>query len=339
VTLHQSDNAPNAGGLLVAPMKGFEEVLAHPTGFKNVANGRDQIAYWQMIPPEGYKALGICFTANFKKMPQKENYWCVKDNNAYLESAASAHAWSDKGTGFGDDMNLIEPAQNSTAQTASDELLLTPPTFLWAPSPGDAYVLRLKKCKIDFPETTPEMPETYRKRPQDKQTLVAGFKGLQVLPWVAVPNLPGSAAKPFFFLSIREFWSCTGTKNTGSFPEEWTAEYKVGTEKKQSSELQQKTGITLSAEAGGEAYGLSVKLSATFTEEMGTTTSTASSKQTEEDKKRTYQVPANTILANWQRIRTIDVYNTSADRVSRAEFGYDDAFKTEFPIPPKQASN
>src|SRR5262249_134169 len=65
------------GTFLLAPLPGKESALAHPTAFQNLANGHadeGKVAYWAMLPPTDYRALGICVTDHWSNQPDPENY-------------------------------------------------------------------------------------------------------------------------------------------------------------------------------------------------------------------------------------------------------------------------
>ena len=183
-TLHQSECGPQSGGLLLAPAPGFESALAHPVGFKNVANAKSvdesRVSYWNMIPSPNYVPLGICCTDKYTHSPSKESYWCVHED--YVAHAGSAAFWSDRGTGFMDSMNLLTVTAPTVEQVNPPNILLVPPTIISGTAPLDSYVLRLDKCYLDIPESTAEAP-----KPDPKAVtgniLPPGLERVQVLPW------------------------------------------------------------------------------------------------------------------------------------------------------------
>jgi len=321
-TLHQSECGPQSGGLLLAPAPGFESALAHPVGFKNVANakgvGESRLSYWNLIPPPHYVPLGICFTDKYTNGPNKESYWCVHED--YVTRTGSAAFWSDRGTGFMDDMNLATVVAPSVEQVNPPNILLVPPTVLSTRAPIDTYVLRLDKCYLDFPESAAEAP-----KPDPKAVtghiLSPGLERVQVLPWVAMANLPGAAAadSPLFFIAIKQYWRCIETDNLAG---DRTITITSGIEESQSRQFRDKTGIELGAEVGAAAGGVSAKFTASYSRELEVTTNNASTKRYELREERRFTVPDGQTTAFWQRVGGIFIYNSSGDIVASAEMRY-----------------
>jgi hypothetical protein len=322
--VRKEDETFPRGTFLLAPMPGKESSLAHPTAFQNLANGHADegtAAYWAMLPPADYRALGICVTDHWSHPPDPKNYWCVHKD--HVRSTGTDQYWRvfDYDISalllWGDDCSLNMSASPSVKSVDEEFMLLVPPTALAVQNPGNqGYLLRVRKAYLDYPANAAQRPG------QDTDgvegtSLSPGAKRIAILPWSAFANMTAEE-DPFLFLVMRDYWTCLGSDSEKKFT------LKIGTEQTESREFHDKTTIVLSSEAGIEAGGASAKFSASFTHEFEVTTSSSSKDTTEITIEFPIKVPADKTAIFWQRQGRLSLLNSSGDAVANAGFKYQD---------------
>jgi hypothetical protein len=316
------------GTFLLAPLPGKESALAHPTAFQNLANGHadeGKVAYWAMLPPADYRALGICVTDHWSNQPHPENYWCIHKD--HVHSTGTSAYWVSSNNPFfpqlglqGDDCSLKVPASPAVKSVAEGYMLLVPPTALAVQSPGNqGYLLRVRKAHLDYPAHAAQRPQPDTDGVEGT-SLTPGVKRIAILPWSAIANMKADE-DPFLFLVMQDHWTCVGTDG---FPGEKEITLKFGTEQAQSREFRDKTTIVLSSEAGIEAGGVSAKFSASFTHEFEVTTSSSSKDTTEATIGFKITVPENKVAVFWQRQGQLSLRDCSGDVIAEAGFKYQD---------------
>ena len=84
----------------------MEGLLKPPVGYNLMWNdkgsgGRQDVSFWQVIPPAGYVALGDVAYAGYNKPPSDftNKYACIRQDLVALANLSDQPVWTDKGSG------------------------------------------------------------------------------------------------------------------------------------------------------------------------------------------------------------------------------------------------
>jgi len=322
--------------LLVKPMPGHEDALAHPTGFTWILDdhksGNDaDVDYWWPIAPNGYSAVGIALT-NSGNPPDPAKYWCVK--NTYLQSAPTQPAWNDSGSHWSHNGDLSVPVLSARQQSPGPSLLLAPTTFLSDEGGGGnySYVLVLQKCMLPVSGSGAPDP-VYSPNNTQGTTTGMGVGQVAVVPCTTMSD-PNRGVKPadspFYYLASQPFWQCLGSYSTpagGSFSQSVT----IGTSQEQSTSVQNTTSLTIGAEVGVEAGPVSASMSVSYTNEMSVTVDTRAGSHSEVTDSIILNLPSANISQIWQRATNLEVYRTNGSTLVGASYGNSDLRVTQSP--------
>jgi hypothetical protein len=115
--------APGSDPAALAPPTGFAWLL-DDKGSGNFQN----LNYWLPIAPDGYRAMGVCFTNG--DVPDVSSYWCVAER--YCVPCEQSSYWSDSGQGFAHhDGSLARPSLPQAAPGVT-----VPTTFISSGGPA-----------------------------------------------------------------------------------------------------------------------------------------------------------------------------------------------------------
>lgn len=242
-------------------------VLAHPTGFTWVLDDHDSgnsrdLHYWWPIAPEGYTAVGLCFT-NSSAQPDPSHYWCVK--NEYVTNASPAVFWSDKGSHWSHNGSLTN-ATLPASTSISKQIALAPTTVCSAEAGQAPAFLTVDQCIIKTSLPAPD--PVYDPSSHSGSSTALGVADIAVVPYTGIAD-PGysqqSLNSPFYYVANESAWLCLG-----SYPSSEGGVYKmdmvVGSSQTDSSSFNNATSLTVGAEVGIEFEGLSSKISTSYTE-------------------------------------------------------------------------
>lgn len=317
--------------MLIAPVQGHEDAVAHPTGFEWIldlddkgSGNQDDLTYFWPQAPDGYQALGLCVGVN-GQAPVPGDYWCIR--NDYLQSIPTEELWTDAGQGWtGHNGDLSTPSLANVLP--GRDLMLAPTTILsdqyrenHRGNPG-SYCLVLEKLLLPVPGAAgapaPECAPDYGEGTETVQ----GLGKVAVLPCLVVddPATRGDpSSSPFYYLAAQPYWVCTG-----SFPSQdrglHTKKCTVGTSQDAAAAFRAATSLAVGADTGVQAAPLSPKISVSYTREMqvspATTTGTGSRTSTRVE---LHLEPADRILI-WQKQTDFLVYRTGGDVLSQVTY-------------------
>jgi hypothetical protein len=306
----------NRGALLFKASK--DGALAHPIGFiwllddKHSGNSHD-IHYWLPVPPEGYSALGICFSGTGSQQPDVNNYWCVR--NDYLREIGKADYWSDSGQNWGShNGNLLRPVlTQSQLNTPTEEVLIVPTTYFNVEGPQiPAKALVARQLYLTVEEVPRTLP-TFDPQNGEGTVTPVGLGKVAVLPYTAIAdgNTPMKPKdSPFYYLACEPFYHCNESLPTpagGSIERSFS----MGTSVTDSRSFKDETSISVGANAGINVDGFSSGITTTFTHTFSIETAHSETNQTEVTEKITLNFPSQPITQVWQRMKRIALYRTS----------------------------
>ena len=323
-TINNADR-DQAAVMLVAPMTGHTDnagrpLLAHPTDFEWIlddkhSDNKVDIAYFWPTAPEGYEAVGICVGFGGAK-PSTENYWCV--SKELLQSVSTAGFWSDAGQGWkshNGDLNVPNLANQMPGDLKHD-LLLAPTTFLSVEKGGN-----LGRCLVISKPmlagiTIPVLKPVYNEQTQEDDETDAGLVSVAVLPCTVIddPNRESSPlTDPFYYLSSEPYWKCLKQLPSSSGDTVWSSDVTVGTVGTESTSFQETSSLTIGAETGVEAAGVSAKISVSYTDEMQVGTSSTKEHSSQGTTGESVPLkPASEVFFIWQEWTSIVLYRTGA---------------------------
>lgn len=319
--------------MLVAPLPGREDKLAHPVRLDRIlsdagsGNANDVDYFWPVAPP-GFQALGICVGFNGAS-PNPDNYWCV--SNDILQDVPERGYWSDAGTGWKANGSLN--VADLTSVTSQDNLMLAPTTFL-SVQQGGARARCLVLDKLLLPGAHFAAPEpAYDGQTSQGDETAPGLASVAVVPCNVVADsssASGPKSSPFYYLASEPYWHCTrglSSPEGGSYKESVT----VGTSTQKSQGFQNTTSLTVGAEVGVEADVFSASMSVSYTQEMQVSVATSDEHSTEVNRTVELNLPKARRVFIWQARTNIVAYRTQGSRdkgptvLSIAPFAKDDA--------------
>lgn len=315
--------------MLVAAMPGEKandgrDLLAHPTGFEWILDdkhsGNDHsVTYFWPTAPDGYEAVGICFGFD-GATPDVNDYWCV--HKQLLQSVPTQAVWGDGGQGWASHNGDLQTV-NLLTQVSPDQdnlLLLAPTTFLSVEKGGNlGRSLILGKAVL--PDSSVPVPDpAFYDNCQENDTTEPGMVAPVVLPCTVVSDANQNSTPltdPFYYLASEPYWECL-LRLPAEKATAWSQKLTVGTSKSSSKSFQETSSLTVGAESGVEAEGLSAKISVSFTNEtqIGTVDSTDSSTSVEVDVQ--LDLPTAKLVFIWREKTDLVLYRTSGSTSSGA---------------------
>ncbi|ACL42430.1 hypothetical protein Achl_4479 (plasmid) [Pseudarthrobacter chlorophenolicus A6] len=326
-TINNADPG-RAAVMLVAPIPGQlaidgQPLLKHPTGFEWILDDKhsgndNNIAYFWPTAPDGYEAVGVCFGFN-GATPEAANYWCV--HKQVLQKASLSGFWGDAGQGWkshNGDLNVPDLTNQSMGNV--DTLLLAPTTFLSVEKGGDlGRGLVLGKLFLDA--KIPVADPVYYDDCQEGDKTVPGLAPAAVLPCTVVtdPNENSSPlTDPFYYLASEPYWDCF-QRLPSEKATHWSRQVSVGTTTTDSNTFQRTSSLTVGAETGVEAEGLSAKVSVSFTDEMQVSVYHADEKSSLQVTTADIDLPTAKMVFVWLERTNIVLYRTEGSPDTGAE--------------------
>lgn len=326
-TVNNTD-AGKAAVMLAAPIPGQmandgKPLLAHPTGFEWILDDKhsdnpNDIAYFWPTAPEGYEAIGVCFGFN-GAAPAAANYWCV--HKQLLQQAALRNFWGDAGQDWkshNGDLNVVDLTNQDLGNV--ETLLLAPTTFLSVEKGGDlGRGLVLDKAFLDA--KIPVADPVYYDDCQEGDKTVPGLARAAVLPCTVVtdPNENSSPlTDPFYYLASEPYWDCF-QRLPSEKATHWSKQVSVGTTTTDSNTFQRTSSLTVGAETGIEAEGLSAKVSVSFTDEMQVSVYRADEKSSLQVTTADIDLPTAKLVFVWLERTNIVLYRTEGSPDTGAE--------------------
>lgn len=302
--------------------------VANPVGFNSVANdggskNPNDLVYWAPVAPDGYTAVGLCFTNSAKTPPNPANYWCVK--TTYLQFVGVSTAWSDSGQGWDDDGNLWAPSFSANPEVAPQgQMLILPSTLLSAQAGQPAFALVGQLATLDVaPFPTPD-PVYVPGTTQQGDTTDFGLGNVVVVPFTAIPGDPipnQPTQSPFYYVASEPFWLCTATLPTSAGGTQDLTKT-TGVSETDAQTFQQTTSMSVSCEFGAAYGGFSAKVSASLSDTLQLGTSHSSTSSTEDTDTVHLVFPIQPITSVWQSQNLIQVFR--ADGTPLAAVTYAD---------------
>jgi hypothetical protein len=328
---------PVTGGgvMLFAPGDDAPDIFAHPTGFswilddKGSGNSHD-VAYFRMNPPDGYEALGICFSDGD---PDVNNYWCVK--RKYLQIARSVEVWSDADAGWkSHDGNVRAPAFSPVsdppplADLLPNDIVILPPTFLSQEDLANETPFGLIGQQAALPVLPFNPPDPpYDPNIRSGKTTDYGVGPVAIVPYTAIPADAGfgeqAVETPFYFIASEPYWKCTETLST---PEGGSIKFGVtmGVSETQASSFTESTSMTIGCEVGAKFGDFSSKVTASFTQAFSLTTSESATHSTSKLVEKTVNFPKQPTTWIWDLQTQVAVFRNDGTQVSVAGYGNND---------------
>jgi hypothetical protein len=311
------------GGLLFSSSKAG--VLAHPVSFEYIlgdsgsGNSRN-ILYYLPIAPDGYSALGICFSNN--GAPDVKNYWCVR--NDYLRDVGKADYWSDKNQHWqNSNGNLHRPVLTQDQfDDSSEEVLIVPTTFFSAEKTGQrANALVARQLYLPVAKLSTIKP-SFDADSGDGASTPFGLDKVAVLPFTAIADKNFSAKpndSPFYYLACEPFYRCIESLST---PEGGLMErsVRIGTSKTDSNSFKNTTSISVGATAGINIEGFNASITTTFTNTFEIETAHSETLTTETNEKIKLNFPKQPTTQIWQRGKRISLYRTDGSQVAAVTY-------------------
>jgi hypothetical protein len=329
---------PN-GGVLVFGRGPF----AHPVGFDRIlddsgsGNPKDMV-YYQMNPPSGYLALGICFTNG--DPPDPNNYWCV--HRDYVRPVGSRGVWSDTDAHWTSCTGSLH-APSFTQQTPAPDsgtILILPPTYLSDQQSNEgSFALVGQQAMLAVSPFAPPDP------PNDTTlasgaTTTYGLGPVAIVPYTAVPADSWSGAQqaaysPFYFIASEPFWKCTQTLSSPAGGNQ-TVGTTIGVSDTEASSFTQSTSMTIGCSVGVGFGDLSAQVSTSYTQAFQLSTSQSATQSSSTTTQTQVNFPAQPTTLIWSRQTQISVFRTDGSLVSTASYGNND--QRFIPSGPKAAS-
>jgi hypothetical protein len=285
------------------------------------------VVYWGPVAPDGYVAVGICFTNSGDTAPNPANYWCVKQEYALEVSAATA--WNDHGANWHHDGNLNQPCFTASVPEIAPPggTLILPPTLLSAQAGNTPYALVGTQATLSVTPIPVSEPVYVDGITDVGDTTDCGLRGtLVVVPYTAVPAdnvFQQALVSPFYYVASEPYWQCAMIVPTpvgGSV----SVQESVGLSQTDASSFAQTTSMTVGAEFGAAYGGVSVGASVSMTDELQLETSTSSTGSTEVTTTVTLNFPAQEITSLWQSQSQIQVFRS--DGTPLPPVAYDNGF-------------
>jgi hypothetical protein len=310
--------------------------LAHPVGFEFILDdyGTSQddknLFYWRPIAPQGYSALGICFTPTAAQ-PDPTRYWCV--NNSFVEEVTKTTAWNDSGTHWSHNGNLDAPTLKNEQLNGNGlipgQVRIIPNTFFSEEGASmRALAVRADQCYLSVPSVSAISP-SFDDSAGDGSFTEFGLDGkIAVLPFIGVKNRSPKAPvdSPFYYLACEPYFQCLKSLSTsGGGSEKLT--YEVGTSHTESSQYKETTGLTIGASVGytaGQSGGVGGSISVSFSKtwEVGNESSTTDSSSQAEETIVNFKAQPTTQI--WQRRKHMAVYSTDGVKIAEVDYNTKD---------------
>lgn len=334
----QAGPVPMPGVMVLGLGTTDPDALAHPRDFTWVLNDAgshnpSDISYWRIEPPDGYAALGVCFS--YAK-PNPANYWCVKTE--YLQTVGTAETWTDSGTHWNNDGNVEHPAFVEATPAPDGKILLLPQTFLshqdlanepaWALCVQQAF-LDVAPIALPDPAMTPDVASG--------SATAAGLSKVAILPFAAVPDTGFPSpwqTSPFYYVAAEPYWSCLWSESMPAGGSE-TLTVTVGADQSHSTTFEHSTSLTISADVGCWMDPVTAQASASFTETFSLATTTTTSSSSSYSEQRFFNVPAAPRAWLHQRRVKLTVFRGNLSELSSIDYACNDHLM--LPLTPVQA--
>jgi hypothetical protein len=310
----------NFASYLFSAVAGREDALMPPVsatwilddnGSGNPAN----MDYWTLNPPDGYVALGIAIT-NSGTPPDLNNYWCVKSEYTVpLPGSCVQTYWSDKGQNWHHSNGNLDTA-TSIPIVDSRNMLFIPPVMLSKEAGTLPFALSVQLPTIEMTTVdTPEPHMTGFTSPSIGTASSRGWTGICVVPFFSRPGSDMSQYPEnlWYFLTNEPYYELVATYyNMGSSTDtNYQISYTYGWSQTQEASFSEETSISISAEAGVELGPTSAKITASYTETLGFSSSTASTFSREQNTNISKDIPANTSIGVWAGGNFLGIYDSN----------------------------
>lgn len=300
--------------------------LAPPTGWiqvwndKNTGNTGGDGACWQMIPPQGYVALGTVFNNNGYNPPNTANYWCIRQD-LVMQLGQAAAIWDDRGTGatsanmqcYGVGSMGVPPGSASPGvQTPTGSWALDPGSFLTDNDytiPGQGSLLNVILLPsvgrlMPSPSSPPPLTPYVDVAPASTQTKVASMDVL--FPMISDPyqTLAWQIANPVYTIEIWGQWSYGGSVATEAGTAVLSETIQSGIQTQEAVNWTNQVGVSVSVSNQSEVNLIGAKdkltlgLTASYNHTWGGSAGKISS--TSKTITATGNVPAYTYMVLWQ---------------------------------------
>jgi hypothetical protein len=294
--------------------------LAHPVDYKLIwgdwgSGAKGDGSFWEPVPPNGYKALGLV-VGNGHSKPPLNSVVCVR-NDLVVRATVGDLIWGDWGSGAKGNVTLYQTSA-LTAPADSKLAYITPGSFCGHNSYNSlasstvAYALAVElptEVKIhssdDLDKKLPFPVLTGVREPADTAMVL---ESVTYLPCTMVKDPAYKtdvkrqvAETPFYRLEKHTFYKRhTFHTNSEGVQGEMSFAYTHGMSKADTEEITNTIGVALTAGyGGGNAPGPSVSMTVSYSFSLTQSTTTTVSVETTDTVK--YHVPKNGAVAVYTR--------------------------------------
>lgn len=294
--------------LCVAEAKPGSGALAAPKDFQLIwtdkGSGADRDgSCWRPIPPDGYVALGDVFMAGHGTKPSADDVRCVRKDLTTFGVIGDL-IWNDSGTGSDKDFSAWSMAVPGIF-IDEEKAAISPHTFYGIASHSKPQAV-ISVLAVTLPVqqgAEPPLPTLdSRSRPADRTTPVVDR--VVTVPFTAIVDPDVTLQwqldnSPFYDIERSVYYRLAlYDDNYTSEPQTKEQDVEVGVTKDQSSTWEAKTGISVAYESG-VSLGVSAKVTATISIELGFSHTTSVSNFRSTTLKATLTTPANHAAALW----------------------------------------
>lgn len=330
-----------ASGVLFFAVGSDASVFASPVGFQKILGsgdsgarertgerGADDVTYWTPLAPDGYVAVGICFTNG--ETPVAGNYWCVKQS--YVQEVSQKSVWRDTQTTWSSKGDLMAPCftagQPEIAPTAG--ILVLPPTLLSLSAGIPGYALVGTQATLAVTAIPAPKPVYVQGLTVEGDVTACGLGStVVVVPFTAVTvdaeqSLKQAMDSPFYYVASEPFWSCkcvqSGPGGTAAVNET------VGVRPADAAEFAKATSMTVGARFGAAYGGVSAGVSVSMTEALGLKTSQSGKDGPEVTVPAALNLPEQKTTSVWQKQTQIQVFRSDGTVLGTVSYqnGFDD---------------
>lgn len=348
-------NPDGRTAVLVRGVNPTDEMIKPPRDLTKIwttsgSTGRSHCAVWEMVPEEGYVALGDIVTGGWEKPTDLSAYACVRKTplggHSYVrEASVGDWIWQER------HMKTAECSfwgikKPSYPEDKVERLLLGLNAFVAAPSydkPTNrtVYVLDLPSHVIIG--TAPPVPVlTSNAAPYPQETAGATDRTV-VLPCTLVKDPAHDMAwqavhSPFYKFErhVSYYWQQHLDNSQGASEQNPKQRVTTGVSKESSEEFTKRTSVTVTHGAGIMVQGISASQETSISMELGYSRRTGVTQFEEREEEWTMNTPARLTAVMWSLRHEIIAKRWDGDVVGGVgglAFDLDSRVYTQFPAP------
>ncbi|MCG5219242.1 Vps62-related protein [Streptosporangium sp. KLBMP 9127] len=312
---HFNNIAGKEGGLVVREAQQGSGALKPPVDFqliwKDAGSGADADgAVWRPVPPSGYVALGDLWTGSWAK-PAAGHMVCVRQDLVRRGDVGSM-VWWDKGSGADADVSVWNVQAPPYPGNDDQERIIIAPGLVTAVASYDKPGPTPATWALDLPAAvekkngpaTPEM--TSFEEPPRYTTAVVDRR--VVVPYTMVTDNGREEPwkvehSPFYTLERTRFYTLQTYHDNrrGSQPGQQGVDVQTGVSREESNAYSQKTGMSVTVEAGVAFKAVSASVSTSVSIETGYERRSSITTFSNTTKRQTISTPGGSAGCLWSR--------------------------------------